>query len=220
MEPISRGVLDTPHARGMTVKGNDAYLRRKQPASRSLCRLQPEPRLDRLAHHEFLDLAGNRHREFVDEFDVARNFVMRDLALAEAADLLGRQRLAGSRPDPRAEFLAVAVVGDAENLHVLNLGMAVEKLLDLARVEVFAAVDHHVLGTADDVAITLRIDDGDIAGMHPAIGIEDIGGLFRLVPIPQHDAVAAGAQFARFAAGHHAALEIDDLDLNMRMNAP
>src|SRR6267378_2998967 len=69
-------------------------MRREQPPSRGLGRLQPEPRL-------------------------------------------GRQRLAGSRPDPRAEFLAVAVVGDAENLYVLNLGMAVEKLLDLARVEVF-----------------------------------------------------------------------------------
>src|SRR6266404_4352568 len=220
MEPISRGVLDTPHARGMTVKGNDAYLRRKQPASRSLWRLQPEPRLDRLAHQEFLDLAGNRHREFVDEFDVARDFVVRDLALAEAADLLGRQRLAGSRPDPGAELLAVAVVGDAENLYVLDLGMAVEKFLDLARVEVFAAADHHVLDAADDVAITVPVDGGDIAGVHPAVGIKHVGGLLSLVPISQHDAVATGAQFAGFAAGHHAALEVDDLDLDMRMNAP
>src|SRR5882724_12974080 len=90
-------------------------MRREQPSSRRLCRLQAEPRLDRVAHHEFLDLAGNRHREFVDEFDVARDFVVRDLALAEAADLLGRQRLAGSRPDPGAELLAVAVVGDARS---------------------------------------------------------------------------------------------------------
>src|SRR5260370_26792260 len=100
-------------------------MRRKHPPSRGLCGLQPTPRLDRLAHHEFLDLAGDGHREFVDEFDVARDLVVRDLTLAEIADLLGRQRLAGSRPDPCAKLLPVAVVGDAENLYVLNLGMAV-----------------------------------------------------------------------------------------------
>ena len=80
---------------------------------------------------------------------------MRDLALAEGADLVGGQRLAGSRPDPGAELLAIAVVGDAEDLHVLDLRMAIEKFLDLARIEVFAAADHHVLDAADDVAIAL-----------------------------------------------------------------
>src|SRR5258707_5045075 len=118
-----RATSDTSLALAMTVAS----------PSRRLRRLQPELRLDRLAHDEFLDLAGDGHREFVDEFDVARDLVVRDLAVAEGADVLGRQRLAGSRPDPCAELLAVAVVGDAENLYVLNLGMAVEKLLDLAR---------------------------------------------------------------------------------------
>jgi hypothetical protein len=58
-----------------------------------LRRLQSEPRLDRLAHHEFLNLAGDGHREFVDEFHVPRNFVMRDLSLTETANLLSGQRL-------------------------------------------------------------------------------------------------------------------------------
>ena len=59
-----------------------------------------------------------------------------------------------------------------------------------------------------------------IAGVHPAVGVEHVGGLFRLVPIAEHDAVAAGAEFAAFAARHDAALEIDHLDLDMRMDAP
>jgi hypothetical protein len=63
-------------------------------ASRRLRRLQSEPRLDSLAHHEFLDLAGHGHWEFVDKFHVARNLVVRDLSLTEATDLLGGQRLA------------------------------------------------------------------------------------------------------------------------------
>src|ERR1700730_1346620 len=111
------------------------------------------------------------------------------------------------------------MVGDAKNLHILNLGMAIEKFLDLARVEVFAAADHHVLDAAEDVAVPLLVDHRDVAGMHPAIGIEHVGGLFRLIPIAKHDAVAASAQFAGVAAGHNATLEIDDLNLDVRMNA-
>src|ERR1035437_8380757 len=130
------------------------------PPSRRLGRLQSEPRLDRVAHQEFLDLAGDGHRKLVDEFDVARDLVVRDLPLTEAADLVGGQGLAGSRPDPGAELLAVGIVGDAEKLHVLNLRMAVEKFLDLARVEVFTAADHVGLDAADDVAIALLIEDG------------------------------------------------------------
>src|SRR4029453_7578060 len=105
-----------------------------------------------------------------------------------------------------AEFLAVAVVGDAEHLDVLDLGVAIQEFLDLARIEIFAAADHHVLDAADDVAIALGIDDGEVAGVHPAIGVEHVGGLFALVPIAQHDAVAAGAEFAALTAGYDPAL--------------
>src|SRR5258707_14013439 len=72
--------------------------------SRRLRRLQSKPGLDRVAHDEFLDLAGDGHREFVDEFDIARDLVVRDLAVAEGADVVFRQRLAGSRPDPGAKL--------------------------------------------------------------------------------------------------------------------
>ena len=46
--------------------------------------------LDRLlAHLELLHLAGDRHRELVDDLDVARDLVVGDLALAERPDVLG-----------------------------------------------------------------------------------------------------------------------------------
>src|ERR1700761_9198437 len=97
--------------------------------------------------------------------------------------------------------------------------MTVEEFLDLTRIEIFAASDHHVLDAADDVAIALIVDDAEIAGMHPAIRVEHVGGLFRLVPIAEHDAVAAGAEFAPRTTRHHAPFEIDDLDLDMRVDA-
>src|SRR5256885_1751561 len=88
---------------------------REKKHSRRLRRLQPEPRLDRLAHQEFLDLAGDRHRKFLDELDVARDLVVGDLALAEAAYLVRRQCFPRPRPDPGAKLFAVAIVGDAED---------------------------------------------------------------------------------------------------------
>src|SRR4029079_17970590 len=106
------------------------------PPSRRLRRLQPKPRFDRVAHDEFLDFAGDRHRKLVDELDIARDFVVGDLALTEGADLVGPERFAGARADPGAKLFAIAIVGHAEDLRVLDFGMAIEKFLDLARVEV------------------------------------------------------------------------------------
>jgi hypothetical protein len=47
-----------------------------------------------LAHDEFLHFAGHRHGEAVNKPYIARNFVMRDLALAEG--LIASQLLRGS----------------------------------------------------------------------------------------------------------------------------
>ena len=69
--------------------------RNDSATSRRLRRLQSQPLLHRVAHHEFLDLSGHGHRKFVDELDVARDLVVGDLAIAEGAHLFRRQRLAG-----------------------------------------------------------------------------------------------------------------------------
>src|SRR3954454_14759313 len=73
-----------------------------------------------LPHDELLHLARHRHRELVDEANMPWHLVVRDLVLAEFAHRLGRQRLAGAYLDPGAEFLAIALVRDAEYLHVLD----------------------------------------------------------------------------------------------------
>src|SRR5882724_7046518 len=98
--------------------------------------------------------------------------------------------------------------------------MTIEEFLNFSRIKVLAAADHHVLDAADDVAIALGIDDGEVAGVHPAILVEHIGGFLALVPIAQHDTVAARAELAALAARHDLAFEVDDLDLDMWMNTP
>src|ERR1700722_1303436 len=172
-----------------------------------------------LAHDEFLDLAGDGHREFVDELDVARHLVVGDAIAAEGLDLLLVDVFARTKPDPGAYFLAVAVVGHADHLHVLDFRMAVEKLLDLARIDVLAAADDHVLDAPDDVAIAFRVDGGEVAGVHPARRIDGLAGALRIVPIAEHHRIAAREELAGRAGRHDPALRVDDLDLQMRLDA-
>src|SRR5690349_786833 len=105
---------------------------------------------------------------------------MRDLAAAESGDLLGCGGLARLQHDPGANFLAEAGIGHAEDLRRLDLGMAEEKLLDLAGIDVLAAADEHVLDPADDVAIALVVDGGEIATVHPARGVDRFARAFRV----------------------------------------
>src|SRR4051812_43002401 len=71
--------------------------------------------LDRgLAHLEFLDFSGNRHRKLVDESDIARDLKMRQLPLAEVPHILLRKRRPLAQPDPGAQLLAVLRVRHAD----------------------------------------------------------------------------------------------------------
>src|SRR3712207_9368596 len=67
-----------------------------------------------LAHLDLAHLAGDRHGEPVDDLDVARDLVVGQLAAAELAQRLGRERV-GPRPQPHPghELLAEAQIGRA-----------------------------------------------------------------------------------------------------------
>src|SRR4051812_40263042 len=90
-------------------------------ASRRLRRrrlLQPEVADRRLAHLVFLDLAGDRHRELVDHPHIARHLVVRQAPGAELAHRVGVERRGAlAHAHPRAQLLAVARIGNADDLH-------------------------------------------------------------------------------------------------------
>src|SRR5262249_9314030 len=198
----------------------DCFARKDELKLRRLLYVEPEFGDHAFAHDEFLDLSGHRHREFVDEFDVARHLIVRDLIAAEGANFLFARAHAGAQLDPGANLLAIAIVGDADHLHVLDLRMAIEEFLNLARIDVFATADDHVLDAADDVAIALRIDGSEVAGVHPARRIDRLARARFVIPIAEHHAIAARQQLARRAGRHDAPLAIDDFHLDMRLNAP
>ena len=92
---------------------------------------------------------------------------MRDLTAAKLPDLFGVRRGARAQDDAGAELLAILRIGHAHALHVLHFGMAVQELLDFARIDVLAAANQHVFGAAHDVAVAFVIDGGQVPRVHP-----------------------------------------------------
>src|SRR6478735_1635544 len=170
-----------------------------------------------LSHLDLADLAGDRHRVLVDDLDVARDLVVGELARGVGADGVGVERVgAVAELDPRTQLLAVLLVGDADHLHVLDVGVGVEELLDLAWVDVLPTADDHVLDPADDVAVAVLAHLGEVAGVHPAVGVDGLGGLLGVVPVAEHHRVAAGAELPGLPAlDGLAGGGVDDLDLDV-----
>src|SRR5258706_5784903 len=98
-----------------------------------------------LADLKLLNFPGDGRRESLYHAHIARDLVMRDLAAAEVADGFRVQRGVRSRHDPGAELFSVSLVGNADDLHVLNIRMPVQELLDLAGVDVLPTANDHVL---------------------------------------------------------------------------
>ena len=97
--------------------------------------------------------------------------------------------------------------------------MGVEKLLDLAWVDVLASPDDHVAESPDDPEVSVDVHRCKVAGVHPAIVVDRVVGRVLVVPVPEHDAVSTRAQLTRFAAGYDPPrLGVDDLDFDMRVH--
>ena len=148
---------------------------------------------------------------------MARHLEMRDLRAAMGLDVgLGDLR-AGLQHDPCTHHFAEGRVGHAEHLHLLHGRVREQELLDLSRVDVFAAADQHVLDPAHDVAVALGVERGEVAGVHPAVDHRFKRALL-VAPVAVHHGIAAGAQFALLAHRHRVAQRVDQLDLEVRLH--
>src|SRR4051795_6630159 len=98
--------------------------------------------------------------------------------------------------------------------------MRVQELFDLTRIHVFAAANDHVFDAPDDVDVALVVHRGQVPGVHPARRVDRPVGCLRVVPVAEHDAVAAGAQLAGLPPRHRSAGgDVGDLDLEVRVHA-
>ena len=61
----------------------------------------------------------------------------------------------------------------------------------------------------DDVHVAVAVHHGEVAGVHPPVGVDGLGGALRVVPVADHHRVAAGAQLAGLAGGDRAVGVVD-----------
>src|SRR3954469_944527 len=100
-----------------------------------------------------LHLSRNGQRKLVDEANVGSDLVVSDTVTAEVADVVLRACFARSWADPGTQFLPHSLVGYADHLGVGYFGVRVQEVLDLARVDILAASDHHVFDPPDRIAV-------------------------------------------------------------------
>src|SRR6266536_2430003 len=170
-----------------------------------------------LTHEVLLDFARDGHRETVHEDDVARDFVVSDLAFAEVLYFCSGGLYAGFEFDPGDDLFAIFGIGNANDLKVADLGMGVEEFLNFAWVDVFATADDHVFDASNDVDVAFGVHGCQVSSMHPVGAVNCGCGGFGVVPIANHDAITTGAEFAGRSGGNDlSGSGIDDFDLKMR----
>ncbi len=99
----------------------------------------------------------------------------------------------------RRRDLAEALVGQAEHRAFGNVGMGVDRLLDLDAGDVLAAADDDVLLAVDDEQIAVLVEIAEVAGEEIAVGAHRRGRRFGIVPIAEEIADRADRDFAGLA---------------------
>src|SRR3954447_10046380 len=115
------------------------------------------------------DLAGRPLGQLVDEPDPARVLVAGDLLPDVLAQLLLGDLLALLQRDRRADLLAQLGMRHPDHGRLAHRGVLVEDLLDLARIDVVATADDHVLLAVDDEEVAVLVDLCHVAGVEPAV---------------------------------------------------
>ena len=104
------------------------------------------------------------------EHDLLRHLEMRDAVAAPVDDLGGRHALrARLQRHERARRLAPVRIRPRDHRRLHHLRMAVQALLDLERADVLAARDDDVLAAVLDLDVAVRMPDGEVAGVVPAV---------------------------------------------------
>src|SRR5580765_719348 len=170
-----------------------------------------------LAHFVFLDFAGDRFREILNELHVVWNLVVHDFATAERLEFFGAHRMAGFQFRPDHNLLAIVAVRHSDDVGFGNLRMREQELLDFAREYLFAATADHIFDAACDLDVPLFVHHRHVAAVQPAGGVNRVARGLRVVVVATHDVMAAITDFAVLAAGENFSRNrVNDLLLLMR----
>ena len=134
-------------------------------------------------------------------------------SFANACSSSSSTLLAVLERDGGADLLAQVVVLDADHGDLGDGVVLVERLLDLARVDVVAAADDQVLLAVDDEEVAVLVLLGHVAGEEPAVG-DGLLGLLLLAPVALHHVLAPDRDLADLALLDVLAVVVDQLHLD------
>jgi len=95
-----------------------------------------------------------------------------------------------------------------------------QEFLDLSRVDVLSAPDHHVLAASGDPNVAILVHDAPVAGVQPIPLVYGLACPLFIVPVAVHDHETPEAKFALGAKRDGLAFRAGDLYFHMRLHAP
>src|SRR3546814_947810 len=116
-----------------------------------------------------------------------------------SSDVCSSALAARRHPHHRADDFAQPLVGQAEHRAFLNVGVCIDRRLDLGATDILAAADDDVLLAVDDEQILVGVEIAEVAGAEIAIGEKGGLGRLRVVPIAVEIADGPDAHLARLA---------------------
>src|SRR6202453_1215368 len=115
-------------------------------------------------------LADPRLRQCGADLPGADPFMLSYTILQNRLHLVKRGRdRAGFQLDEGLRRLAAIVVGNSDNAHFLDRGVLIDGLLDVARIDVEAAAEQHVLGSVDDENEAVLAHVADVAAAEESV---------------------------------------------------
>ena len=152
-----------------------------------------------------------------------RHLVAGQVLARERRDLLAGQRRSRRPHDRRVHDLAPLLRRDPEHRDVIDLGMLLQRRLDLGGVDVHAAGDDHVGLTVADVQVALVVPVRDVADrMEVAAAVRLVAGVVLVVGVERglgsHENLAG---MVRSGTGDLVAVVVEqhDLDAGSRLAA-
>src|SRR5713226_2107284 len=165
------------------------------------------------AQHLAIHLARARQRKLVKMVDSLRPLVSSQPTLGEkSVELL----LCQITDDERDRYFAELKVWAPDDADIQHAWMCAQHRLDLVRVDVRSAPDDDVLDAADDMQISVLVDEAEVAHVRPPVGRQRTEVL---APVAILNQVAAHADLTSTAADRVGRWAIKDLPLGSIMRA-
>src|SRR5712691_6622052 len=167
-------------------------------------------RREALAQHLLVDLPGGRLGKLFDQVPTRRHLERSQPLSAVLLDL--RQDRPVGQHDDGVDFLAADLVGAADDRCRLDAGVFEQDVLDLARVDVLAAANDHVLLSVDEEEVAVLVDVADVSRVEPPAA-EGFRGRVRVPEVADHDVGPAEADLASLAGSDLVPLVAENCDL-------